>query len=212
MVSSQILEIERLSPSTMRGRYITLLHLWSTFEVLRVCLAEMHPSLSYIGSRLINNQECCYWSLFLSERAFRFAAFLLWEVYDKQRLWYFPRHPCQMIRQLELYIPLESQANVEEVQVLLNTIERVDWDALSDANVHAGEPTRHDRHPGRRKPSALYFVFFDPWEIPVTTWAHALALCEVLRSVSLGRPIGFMFYDDWHAAYEDDPMMNDYPK
>lgn len=85
-------------------------------------------------------------------------------------------------------------------------------DTVPGDNVLDENPAKHDRSPGRRNPGAINFVFYNHWKVFITSRAHALALLDVPGSVSREHPIGFMFSDDWHAAYEGDPMVGDEPE
>lgn len=83
------------------------------------------------------------------------------------------------------------------------------WDTVPADNVPDERPAGHERSSGGRTPTAGNFVYYDPWEVTDTSCAHALALREIPRSVPNGHPVWFMFSNDWHESYDDDPMVHD---
>ena len=204
------IEIERLRPEALHGRYVPIPTWWSTFEVPRGCFAETPPCVAYIGSRLMANPDNGYWVLFLCEWAARVAAFTLWEVYDQFRIWYIPPQLRRLIRELDLYTVLGSSDNVTELEYLLGVIDDIDWSTVSAENVPPGNRSRFARSPGRQYPGAGDFVYFNPWEGASIQSADARALKQVPRSVPSGHPIGFMFSDGYYAqgVYEDPAVDN----
>lgn len=213
LVPYQNVEIERIHPRSLRGRYLALPGMWSNLEVPRGCYVELPPCVSYVGSHLINDPNSGYWNVFCAEWCARVAAYILWEVYDTGRLWHIPSLLVQSILAMDLSLPLGSYANLEELHRLVRVIRDHPWDTVPVSHSRRGNQQTLDRSPGRRTPSSGDFILYDPFEEKVMTPGEYEAYQAVPRIIPDGHPMGFVFSDDYEAPLEeDDPMVDNEPQ
>ncbi len=70
--------------------------------------AAMGPTLTYRGSYLLTCPVSGFWEVLMVEFAVAAAIFLLRDVFSSWTLWYLPPKLIQILRQLDLTIPLGS--------------------------------------------------------------------------------------------------------
>lgn len=142
--------------------YVALHFWWSRVEVPRGCFAELPPSLYYIASKLIKNPQPGYWSLVVENWSARTAVQGLWKAYDLFRLFYIPLVLWSVIRTLDLYIPLGSEENWDELLSFPDVMDGVDWELVSVTNQPDGCFSEYDRSLWRPSTHSGVFVYYNP--------------------------------------------------
>ena len=65
------------------------------------CYVDSPPVLAYAGSRLLS-PDSGWWVVYYTGRAAKAACFILWDVYDRHKLWRSPKRLIDWIRSLDL--------------------------------------------------------------------------------------------------------------
>lgn len=124
----------------------------------RGCHSELPPVVTYKASALTDPQSG-YWTVFHSEWAARVAVWLLWDAYDRYKLWYVPQFLRRDIRALRLAAVLGTLSNEKELHSLLDLIDNIDWTSAEYA--HTSPDGENLENPGEPVPGD--FVWFDAW-------------------------------------------------
>ena len=103
------------------------------------CYVDSPPVLAYAGSRLLSPASG-WWVFYYTERAAKAACFILWDVYDRHKLWRTPKCLIDWIRSLDLAWVLGSPVNQEDLHLLLDAIEATDWSRGEVVDTQAGGP------------------------------------------------------------------------
>ena len=132
---------------------------WQRYEVAQGCTPELPTVVSYKTSQLMR-RDSGWWVVVYTEHACKTAAYLLMDVYDSLRLWWIPTALIEAIRALDLVEVLGNQANVHELNQLLQVIESTDFTMVDSQNSLRYANTGFC--PGRTAPGGD-FIYYDPW-------------------------------------------------
>ena len=201
LVPYQCTEVDGLRPTHREGRYVPLHRHFENVEVPRGCLVDLPPVLTYKGVEMMNNPRSGPWAVFYSEYAARAAAFILWEVYDRYKLWYLSETLRGNIRLLKLDYILGSPGDAEELLELLDVIDSIDWSAVPAAWAQRGSRVS-DFSPGRNVAGAGDFIYYDPWackRLASREEAEALRHLPDRRTIPARHPRGFRY----RGSFED---------
>ena len=191
LVPYQMVEAERIHRSHYASRYVVATKVWESLEVPRGCLAELPPSITYLGSRLIADPRSGVWVVVITEWVARVAAFILWDAYDIFRLWYIPPAIRGYAKKLDLSFVLGSRENANEFSRMIAKVEEINWEQVPANQNKRG--TRRDRHClGRTGPSGDY-VWYDPFKDEVISEEEAARMRRLPREIPEGHPRGYIF-------------------
>ena len=73
-------EAEFIKNTQRPHRYISLPNWWSRWEVPQGCWADLGPTSTYLGTRILKDPNSGWWSVVSTKWVTHIAAFLLWEV------------------------------------------------------------------------------------------------------------------------------------
>jgi len=164
---------------------------WKTIQLPGGALVELPTVVSHTLSRL-RNRNSGWWVAAYTEYAARAAAFVLSEVYDSLMLWRLPSALVALIRSLDLSFVLGNQANVDELEGLLQVVMNTDF------RYHA--PAQRLRLAHGRKQDELIadFVYYDPWQGKVLDHDEYVAMRTRGRAqMPSGHPQGYR----WNVDY-----------
>lgn len=116
------------------------------------------------------------------------------------------------MRLVDLYPALGSEANVIDLTLILDIIDRVWWDQVPVENQPERDDsaTGYNQSLGRSDPHSGNWVWYNPCEGSLISRKHAFALRDVPRTVPIDDPTGFVYAEDYD--YEppldlDDPTL-----
>ena len=194
LVPYQCIEFERIRPSHRTGRYVPLCERWREVESCRGCNVELPPAITYVASCLMNNPISGLWVVVLTEWTVRFAAYVLWDVYTRYRLWYVPVLVRRFMRCVDLTDSLGGAVNRDEFLRLLDVIDSVNW--ASSASVPSANSNRPRRMTDDLSPSrsteAGDWLYYDPWNGRFISASEAARLSSERHEVPQGHPIGYV--------------------
>ncbi|CAN8076099.1 unnamed protein product [Agarophyton chilense] len=86
LIPYRMIEIDQSKRNACVGRYVALPEHWAEIESPCGCPVELSPSITYIGSKLINDPFLAYWTVVFSKFIAKMAAYILWDAYDTYRV------------------------------------------------------------------------------------------------------------------------------
>ena len=192
-VPYHMVEFEALTPPARNGRFIPLPECWDDYEVPQGWFVPELPAvLTYASSYILDNHESGVWVIVFTEWIARVGAALIWDAYDRFRVWWLPPLVREGLKNLDLTVAYGSRFNAEEVQTLVEVIEDTDWENVPLAQ-SAGMSSMGNHSPGRDHPTAGDFIYYDPWRRVTVSPEEAglLAAVENHRVRPEGHRVGF---------------------
>lgn len=107
-----------------RSRLVAIPDRGFSYKVPSGYFVELGPSLTYVGVPMMSSNGGELWSLFITEWAVSAARNLLWDTYDRFRLWSCPSDLIRAIRVLDCLVPLGGESNAHDFLGMLYVIER----------------------------------------------------------------------------------------
>ena len=178
-VPYHMVEFEFLTPPARNGRYVPLPENWAEYEVPQGWFCPELPAvLTYASSYLLDHHGSGVWTIVYTEWIARVGAALIWDVYDRFRLWWIPPRVREGLLTLNLDRTYGSRFNAEEVRSLVEVINSTDWDNVPiSQSARMSNPGNHA--PGRTDATAGDFIYYDPWGQRVVSPAEAGLLAAV---------------------------------
>ena len=165
LVAYHCVEYQNLRQPRRATRYPREPSRFDEVEMPTHCYVDPPPVLAYAGSKLMA-PESGWWVVYHTERAAKIACFILWDVYDRHKLWHTPKRMIDWIRSLDLAWVLGSPVNQEDLHHLLDAIEATDWSTGEVIGTHSGgpdsRPAATDEHGTALECGE--FIWYDPWE------------------------------------------------
>ena len=205
LVPYQMMELEKIAESRHRDRYVSILEHWGMFEMPRGFFVDLPPVLTYARRYLIRSCHSGVWTLFYSAWVAKVVAALLQEVYDRARLFWVPPTLRYYIHQMDLSTALGSPHNYEELLVLINKVDQINWNAISPRNQQRGSRLL-DRSPIAKCASSGNFVFYDPCDHKECTPERAKEIADAERVIPDGhhRGYAYCFFPDVSGLQKED--------
>ena len=163
-VPYHMVEFEALTPAARNGRYLPLPSCWDEWETPQGWFVPELPAvLTYASTYLINNPDSGVWAIFFSELVARVGAALIWDCYDRFRLWWIPPRVREGLLTLNLDRVYGSRYNSEEVRSLVRVIGETNWDEVPKAQ-SARMTNPGNLSPSREHATAGDYIYYDPWK------------------------------------------------
>lgn len=191
LVPYQCVEIDRIHPRARPSRYVPIPSFWEEWESPRGATVELPAVLTYLGSILIDNPLSTWWDVVLTEWSAQYAAFLIWEAYDRHKLWYVPPRVLAAWGSIDLSFVLGSNRNYAELLKLADVVKAINWAAVPASQAHRGS-RQVDHSPGRSAPSGD-FIWYEPWGRGPCSMAEAREATRYRGLTPLGYPDRFEF-------------------